>query len=91
VRHKDRCQNRSLAGKRVQRGSSVSFSKWLALVPFALILGGVFFFNDVLPLVLGLPLLLAWLVFCVLLTSAVMAVVYACDPANRGPDGSARS
>ena len=60
--------------------------KWLAALPFVLILGGAFFFNDVTPFVLGLPLLLAWLVFCVVLTSAIMAAVYFVDPANRAPD-----
>jgi hypothetical protein len=30
-----------------------------------------------------MPLLLAWLVMWVVLTSAIMAVIYAFDPANR--------
>ena len=58
--------------------------KWLGLVPFIAMLGGLAMFNQVTPFVLGMPLLLAWMVFCVVLTSAVMAVIYACDPANRG-------
>jgi Protein of unknown function (DUF3311) len=57
--------------------------KWLALLPFIGMLGGVFFVNQVTPLVFGLPLLLAWIVLWVLLTSAIMAVVYLADPANR--------
>ncbi len=57
--------------------------KWLALLPFAGVLGGAFVMNRTTPLVLGLPLLLAWLVLCVVLTSVVMAVIYLCDPANR--------
>ena len=57
--------------------------KWLALLPFAGMLGGAFVLNRVTPLVLGLPLLLAWLVLCVVLTSAIMGVIYLCDPANR--------
>jgi formate hydrogenlyase subunit 3/multisubunit Na+/H+ antiporter MnhD subunit len=42
-----------------------------------------FFVNRVHSLVLGMPLLLAWLVIWVALTSAIMAVIYALDPANR--------
>ena len=57
--------------------------KWLALLPFAGVLGGAFVLNRATPLVMGMPLLLAWLVLCVVLTSAIMAVIYLCDPANR--------
>lgn len=57
--------------------------KWLALLPFIGMLGGVFFVNQVTPYVLGLPLLLAWIVLWLLLTSAIMAVIYLADPANR--------
>ena len=59
--------------------------RWLALLPFAGMLGGAFVLNRTTPLILGLPLLLAWLVLCVVLTSVVMAVIYLCDPANRAP------
>lgn len=58
--------------------------KWLALLPFIGMLGGVFFVNQVTPLVLGLPLLLAWIVLWVVLTAVIMAVIYVTDPANRG-------
>jgi hypothetical protein len=57
--------------------------RWLALLPFLGILGGAAFFNDVTPFVLGMPLLLAWLVLCVVMTSVIMAVIYLCDPVNR--------
>jgi hypothetical protein len=57
--------------------------KWLALLPFAGVLGGAFVLNRTTPMILGMPLLLAWLVLCVVLTSAIMAVIYLCDPANR--------
>jgi ABC-type antimicrobial peptide transport system permease subunit len=59
----------------------------LALLPFIAILGGGFLFNRVTPFVLGMPLLLAWIVLWILLTSAIMAVIYAFDPANRDKDG----
>lgn len=57
----------------------------LAILPFLGILVGPWFFNRVTPLVFGLPVLLAWLVLWLLLTSAIMAVIYCLDPANR-PD-----
>ena len=58
--------------------------RWLAALPFLGMLIGPFFVDRVQPLVLGMPLLLAWLVMWVLLTSAIMAAIYAFDPANRG-------
>jgi hypothetical protein len=57
--------------------------RWLAALPFIGVLVGPFFLNRVEPFVLGLPLLLAWLVFCVLGTSAIMALIYLTDPENR--------
>jgi len=57
--------------------------KWLAVVPFIGMLVGVFFVNRPTPFVLGMPLLLAWIVIWVLLSSAIMGVIYAADPANR--------
>jgi hypothetical protein len=61
--------------------------RFLAVIPFAAMLAGVAYFNDVTPFVLGMPLLLAWMVGCVILTSAIMGVIYLCDPANRGGAG----
>jgi len=57
----------------------------LALLPFLGVLVGPWFLNRVTPLVFGLPLLLAWLVLWLLLTSAIMALIYRLDPANRPP------
>ena len=57
--------------------------RWLAVLPFLGMLIGPVFLNRVQPLVLGMPLLLAWLVMWVVLTSVIMAVIYAFDPANR--------
>jgi hypothetical protein len=59
------------------------FLRWLAVLPFLGMLVGPFFVNRATPLILGMPLLLAWIVLWVLLTSAVMAVIYVNDPANR--------
>ncbi|PTB21108.1 hypothetical protein C9I57_10400 [Trinickia symbiotica] len=59
------------------------FLRLLAALPFIGVLVGVPFVNRVEPLVLGMPLVLAWIVAWVVLTSIIMAVVYALDPANR--------
>jgi hypothetical protein len=58
----------------------------LALLPSLGILVGVPLLNRVTPLVLGLPLVLAWLLLWIVLTSAIMAVIYVTDPVNRSPD-----
>ncbi|MEA3118455.1 MAG: hypothetical protein QOI13_1725 [Paraburkholderia sp.] len=60
----------------------------LAALPFIGILLGIPFVNRVEPLVLGMPLPLAWIVFWVVLTAVIMAVVYRLDPANRQPGAS---
>ena len=59
--------------------------QWLAALPALGMLAGPFFLNRVEPLVLGMPLLLAWLVGCTVATSAIMALNYLTDPANREP------
>ena len=57
--------------------------RWLAVVPYLALLVGPFFVNRAEPLILGVPLLLAWIVVWILITSLIMAVIYAVDPANR--------
>ncbi len=57
--------------------------RWLAALPFLGMLIGPVFLNRTQPLVLGMPLLLAWLVMWVVLTAVIMALIYAFDPANR--------
>lgn len=57
--------------------------RWLAVVPFLALLVGPFFVNRATPLILGLPVLLAWIVVWILISSLIMAVIYAFDPANR--------
>ncbi len=59
----------------------------LALLSFIAILGGAFFLNRIEPLILGMPLLLAWIVLWIVLTAVIMVVIYATDPANRGQEG----
>jgi hypothetical protein len=61
----------------------MAFVKYLAVLPFLGILGGVPLLNRVEPLILGMPLILAWIVLWVVLTAVIMAIIYRCDPANR--------
>ena len=55
----------------------------LAALPFIGILLGVPFVNRVEPLVLGMPLVLAWIVFWVVMSAVIMGLVYLLDPTNR--------
>lgn len=64
--------------------------RFLAILPFLGILVGTPFFNRVTPLILGLPLILAWLLLWILLTSGIMLLVYRADPANRRPANHGR-
>lgn len=61
----------------------------LSVLPFIGILLGVPFVNRVEPLVLGMPLVLAWIVLWVILSAVIMAIVYRFDPANRASAQSA--
>jgi Protein of unknown function (DUF3311) len=55
----------------------------LALLPFVALLGGPFFANRVEPTILGMPFLLAWCAAWIVLSTAIMAIVYRFDPQNR--------
>lgn len=55
----------------------------LGLVPFIGLLGGIPFANKVTPYVFGMPFILFYIVMWVVITSAIMAVVFKIDPANR--------
>jgi hypothetical protein len=55
--------------------------RWLMVLPFLGMLGGIPFVNRVEPYVLGMPFLLFWLVAWVIVTSVIMAIVYRFDPA----------
>lgn len=57
----------------------------LATLPFLGILGGASFANRAEPFVLGLPFLMAWIVLWVVASSGLLAIIYALDPVNRGP------
>jgi hypothetical protein len=47
------------------------------------LLVGPFFLNRVTPFVFGMPLLLAWLVAWIVISAAIMAVIFRFDPDNR--------
>ncbi|WP_411282312.1 DUF3311 domain-containing protein [Gemmatimonas sp.] len=51
----------------------------LALVPAVAILGAPWFANRVEPRILGMPFLLGWIVFWVLMSSVTMAIIGALD------------
>ena len=55
----------------------------LALLPFVAMLVGPFFLNRVTPTILGMPFLLAWFVAWILISAAIMALIFRLDPANR--------
>ncbi|MGF6757048.1 DUF3311 domain-containing protein [Paraburkholderia sp. GAS42] len=55
----------------------------LAALPFIGILLGIPFVNRVEPLVLGMPLVLAWIVFWVVMGAMIMGIIYRFDPNNR--------
>jgi hypothetical protein len=61
----------------------MSSLRWLGVLPFLGILGGIVFTNRVTPYLFGLPFILGWLVICVVGTSVIMGVIYLTDPANR--------
>jgi hypothetical protein len=61
--------------------------RWLIVVPFLGMLGGIPFANRVTPYVLGMPFLLFWVVLWVVLTSLILWVVYRFDPEAREEEG----
>jgi Protein of unknown function (DUF3311) len=60
--------------------------RWLMLLPFLGILGGIPFANRVTPYILGLPFILFWIVVWVIITSIIMAIVYRFDPKVKEED-----
>jgi hypothetical protein len=70
------------------RGAMMRSVKCLAALPFIGILVGVPLLNQVYPLILGLPLVLAWIVLWILATAAIMGLIYRTDPANRSDPAS---
>ncbi|MGH7669484.1 MAG: DUF3311 domain-containing protein [Gemmatimonadaceae bacterium] len=52
---------------------------WLTALPTVILLGGIPFVNRVHPLLFGMPLLMAWIVIWVVVTSGVMGLVLYLD------------
>ena len=52
-------------------------------MPFVGILAGIFFANRTEPFVLGLPFALFWVTLWVVLTAAIMALIYRLDHHDR--------
>ncbi|HTJ89722.1 MAG TPA: DUF3311 domain-containing protein [Acidocella sp.] len=63
--------------------------RWLAVVPFIGMFIGPVLHNSATPFILGMPFILGWLVVWVLLTSAIMAVIYGLDPVRLAPEEDA--
>lgn len=56
---------------------------WLAAVPFIGLPIGPIVHNDLHPFILGMPFPLGWITVWVVLTSLILAIMYALDPSNR--------
>ena len=59
---------------------------WLAVVPFFGILLGPVFYNQVHPLILGMPFPLGWITVWVVITAIIMGIIYSLDPATEEGD-----
>jgi hypothetical protein len=70
-------------GPRLFKESPIMVFRIMAALPFIGILLGIPFVNQVEPLVLGMPFVLAWIVIWILLSAAIMGIIYRFDPANR--------
>ncbi|WP_285765922.1 DUF3311 domain-containing protein [Peribacillus sp. SI8-4] len=60
--------------------------KLLLFVPFIGFLGLLSFANKVEPYILGMPFLLFWVAFWMVLASVILMIVYKFDPDNEGSD-----
>ena len=74
---------------RPSSGIRLRLYHWLAAVPTVILLTGIPFVNRVHPMILGLPLLIAWILLWVVVTSGVMGVLLYLDRA-RAHDGDGR-
>ncbi|QXJ40497.1 hypothetical protein BV455_03871 [Parageobacillus caldoxylosilyticus] len=64
----------------------MKYIKILLWVPFIGLLGFLSFANKIEPYVLGMPFLLFWIVFWMVLSSVILTIVYRLDPDNKGRD-----
>ena len=59
----------------------------ITIFPCVAMLLGVVLHNKVFPLILGLPFPLGWITIWIVITSAIMLVVYNIDPNNKTQSG----
>ena len=76
--------------------TAMTLMRALAVLPFLGILLGAVVLRGATQLVLGVPALLAWLLAWIVLTSAIIGIIYACDrqtgvAGNRGNGPSAKA
>ncbi|SFF17830.1 Protein of unknown function [Bacillus sp. OV194] len=60
--------------------------KLLLFLPFIGVLGFMPLANRIEPFVLGMPFLLFWIVSWMVLSAAILMIVYKLDPDNKGSD-----
>jgi hypothetical protein len=63
-------------------------TRWLAAIAFVGMLSGPIGYNEVHPLIFGMPFPLGWVTVCVVLTAIIMAIIFSLDPTNREEDQS---
>jgi hypothetical protein len=54
--------------------------RWLAILPFVGMFVGPIVHNSATPSIFGLPFELGWIVIWILITAAIMALIYRFDP-----------
>lgn len=59
----------------------------ITIFPCVVMLLGVVLHNKVFPLILGLPFPLGWITIWIVITSAIMLLVYNIDPNNKTQSG----
>jgi hypothetical protein len=67
----------------------MTWLRWLAALPFLGIVIGTAFVNQVEPLVLGMPFVLAWIVGWVVIGAIIMALIYVLDPMRAAGESDA--
>ncbi|CAH0159344.1 hypothetical protein SRABI96_00916 [Peribacillus sp. Bi96] len=60
--------------------------KLLLLVPFIGFLAFLPYANKIEPYILGMPFLLFWVAFWMVMASVILLIVYKFDPDNKGSD-----
>lgn len=64
----------------------LKYIKLLLLIPFIGCVGFLPLANRIEPYVLGMPFLLFWIAFWMILSSIILTIVYKLDPDNKGSE-----